>query len=128
MAVKKQLDVVTATSQHLISRMDLNHRIGGFDHYLHVTLPQDLDAICLRLVAYFAAEPLKEIHIVYPRDWWEAVKDRFAPAWFKRHWPVRRQEHHIDIKAIWSQFRPAKGTEKYGPFLPYVLDRSYGDE
>jgi hypothetical protein len=25
----------------------------------------------------------------YPADWWEAVKERFAPEWFKRRWPVR---------------------------------------
>ena len=24
-----------------------------------------------------------------PRDWWEHVKERFAPQWFLRRWPVK---------------------------------------
>jgi hypothetical protein len=30
-----------------------------------------------------------EIVITYPRDWWEAVKSRFAPLWFIKRWPVK---------------------------------------
>ena len=31
-------------------------------------------------------ETLQEVR--YPRDWWQAVKNRFAPTWALRRWPV----------------------------------------
>lgn len=33
--------------------------------------------------------------IRYPADWWEAVKERWAPRWFLRRWPVRYR--HFDV-------------------------------
>ena len=30
----------------------------------------------------------QRIKALWPRDWWQAVKERFAPAWAKRRWPV----------------------------------------
>ena len=26
-----------------------------------------------------------------PADWWEAVKERWVPAWAKRRWPVKKR-------------------------------------
>ena len=28
------------------------------------------------------------MQVIYPRDWWQAVKARFAPLWLRRRWPV----------------------------------------
>ena len=30
-----------------------------------------------------------------PRDWWQAVKERFAPKWFAKRWPVQFDEFKI---------------------------------
>lgn len=27
--------------------------------------------------------------VTYPADWWQAVKERFAPPWFLKRWPVK---------------------------------------
>jgi len=27
--------------------------------------------------------------VIYPADWWQAVKQRFAPAWCLKRWPVK---------------------------------------
>lgn len=33
----------------------------------------------------------------YPANWIEALKDRFAPGWFLRRWPVRRSRIDMDV-------------------------------
>ena len=42
-----------------------------------------------RLVAVMAGELLEVPAAVYPRDWKEALKERFLPRWARRWWPVR---------------------------------------
>lgn len=36
-----------------------------------------------------------EIHRRWPMDWWQALKENWAPRWFLRRWPV--QYERIDI-------------------------------
>jgi hypothetical protein len=36
------------------------------------------------------------IHRSWPANWWEAVKERFAPQWFKSRWPVKLLKVDID--------------------------------
>jgi len=40
------------------------------------------------LFAEMAGESLEIPAITYPRDWIEAVKERFLPRWARRRWPV----------------------------------------
>jgi hypothetical protein len=37
----------------------------------------------------------------YPADWKEALKARFAPAWFLRRWPVRKSR--IDMTVLYPK-------------------------
>ena len=34
----------------------------------------------------YAEQPCEPVK--YPADWWQAVKERFAPAWALKRWPV----------------------------------------
>ena len=45
-------------------------------------------SLIIQLVASFPAVLKETISIKYPRNWWEALKERFAPEWFKRAYPV----------------------------------------
>jgi hypothetical protein len=44
-------------------------------------------------------------HVQYPEDWWQAVKERWAPAWCKQRWPVRYKTIDLDLKAVWPTLR-----------------------
>ena len=41
--------------------------------------------------------------IRYPATWWDAVKERFAPAWYIKRWPIAYISH--DIKAEYPSFK-----------------------
>ena len=46
-------------------------------------------------------------HIVrYPADWWQAVKDRFAPAWFRDRYPVKFVTIEASAKMLYPDIEP----------------------
>ncbi len=49
------------------------------------------DELCVMLVQHIAKQKITEEHVVavWPEDWWQAFKQRFAPVWFLRRWPVK---------------------------------------
>ena len=53
--------------------------------------------IVLRIVQEVYGRQLEKVEASYPRDWWQAFKDRWFPGWAKQRWPVRRK--HIELIA-----------------------------
>ena len=53
--------------------------------------------IAMRVVQRVFGKTLEEVHEKYPADWRQSLKERFAPAWFLKRWPVVYK--HIDIVA-----------------------------
>jgi len=53
--------------------------------------------LVLKLRARILGERLVEIK--YPADWWQALKDRWFPAWAKERWPVCFKTY--DIAALY---------------------------
>ena len=47
------------------------------------------DEIVMRITQKVYGHQLEQIECKYPRNWKESVKERFAPEWFKRHYPVK---------------------------------------
>lgn len=43
--------------------------------------------------------------VTYPRDWWEALKLRFAPMWFTRHYPVYYHSVVFSAKTLFPDLR-----------------------
>jgi hypothetical protein len=74
--------------RELIADKRLNIHI--FDGYI--------DRIILRLEAEILGKTTKEISVSYPADWWEAVKERFAPLWIKRKYPIKYKTIKLTAK------------------------------
>lgn len=68
----------------------------------------------------------------YPADWIEALKERFAPEWFLRRWPVRKSR--IDMDVLYPRIAIPRGqhTVKIRQWTPDDYLPSYsnfqGDE
>lgn len=48
-----------------------------------------------------------------PADWWQHLKQRFAPAWVLRRWPVREKEQRVVVEALrlFPEFVPPRVGE-----------------
>jgi hypothetical protein len=53
----------------------------------------------------------------YPRDWWQAFKQRFLPAWALKRWPVTETELTVDVRLLYP-----KGTDE-SPVLHTTVRR-----
>ena len=120
MITQVQLTVVEAVATHAISQHEMENI--GFQQYITVRLPQELENMVLSMVSLFAADNIQNIKITTPINWWEHLKQTHAPAFFLKRWPVKSHTRTVDIKAIWAGYKPP--TDKWGPMLPYVLDTS----
>ncbi len=63
----------------------------GIDAVVKFTDSVDFVSNDLELAAkfYLDAQLLDEVQVRYPDGWFEALKERFAPAWLKARLPVR---------------------------------------
>jgi len=50
----------------------------------------------VRILNQIAVRQIERITYSWPADWKEAVKERFAPKWFKNKWPVKyTRKNHV---------------------------------
>lgn len=43
--------------------------------------------------------------IQYPRDWWQAFKERWYPKWLLAKYPVRYKVFEVDVKALYPDLK-----------------------
>jgi len=73
------------------------------------------------LTAMVAGERVSEVR--YPRDWWQAVRERFLPKWWLQRFPV--QYHTWKADAHYPQLKLERGS--FNPVLHvYSSERSQG--
>ncbi len=71
--------------------------VGGIE----VLLLEEVDRLAVEIRRHMLAvdEESQVREVSYPRDWWEAVKQRFAPSWFLCRWPIRFRTHRLEVKS-----------------------------
>ncbi|KKM76749.1 hypothetical protein LCGC14_1377010 [marine sediment metagenome] len=75
----------------------------------------------LTLTAGVAGERVSEVR--YPRDWWQAVREKFLPKWWLQRFPV--QYHTWKADAHYPQLKLERGS--FNPVLHvYSSERSQG--
>lgn len=95
-------------------RFDIAQRIDKYvlDYKINV-----IEAIGDNIEAFVrftvAGERLPGKTIEYPADWWESVKERFAPKWARAKWPVKYKIHTIEFAVLYPNFKPKLPDEPW---------------
>ncbi len=71
---------------------------------------EELDYLILTIRQEIFGQRVQSITEQWPDDWWQAVKERFAPRWFRRYWPVKYHVLSVDVKALYPEICPPKHT------------------
>lgn len=71
------------------------------------------DRWAFRLRSRIWCEQYREIVIEHPADWWQAVRERFAPSWWLRRFPVRKVEHRITPAIIYPNLAVSMPHESH---------------
>ena len=87
------------------------------------------DGLRQAVSSWYIASINSDHSMEFPENWWEALKDAWAPVWFRKRWPVRKKRvigrmffPQVDMdglrdQRVYSFFRLSDS---------YVLDRSSG--
>ena len=107
------LDQVTLHAMKLAATRYLDDEVVGpllsrGDLTCQAVFDDLLDEFILRFRAVILGEELQKV--TYPADWWQAVKDRWFPAWLKRRYPVIMNT--VEAVALYPSL-PAKTAPGY---------------
>src|SRR5574341_1521167 len=64
-------------------------------------LPELTNKISWHIRGYVWSEKLGKHTVSYPKDWWEALKQRFAPEWLLQRWPVECTKVVLEASALY---------------------------
>lgn len=105
-----------AIKEHVLKAIHLNHhwRIDerSAERILHHTdlryeiCERTRDLFILLVTQIYAGPPQTKTISAYPADWWQAVKQRFAPKWFLRRYPVKTILFTITVQDIFPDIMP----------------------
>ena len=85
------------------------------------------DHLVGKMTTYIWGLNEQRITAIWPRDWWQAVKQRFAPAWFLRRWPVLcDQIDQPQFEAVYLALHGDKITADPGRHGSFPFIRSQG--
>jgi hypothetical protein len=101
-----------------VSRVELEAMKIGLQQRLSVELlgagvETSYDALtqsvifALRGFVWAEKESVRHQEAKYPRDWWQALKERWFPKWLLDKYPVDYHVITIDVKAIYPTFKQA---------------------
>ena len=66
-----------------------------------------IDQMILRIKGFVWGEELEPRTIKYPRDWWQAFKQRWFPEWALKRWPVMNTTLHISAAILYPGIVPS---------------------
>lgn len=91
--------------------------------HAEVDVDRILYEIRFRVRGYLLGETLETIVKHYPKDWWQAFKERWFPRWAKIRWPVEYTELSASIKAIYPKLKVSLPDEEH-QIIIHLYDRT----
>ena len=110
---KVDLPIEQICSQVSISKLALT-----YSNQPELIIRQAVDQVVMRLVAMVPAQPTKPVSYKYPANWWEHVKERFAPKWFLKRFPVEYEIYSVEAKVFYPQIKLP--MQQYVPTFSFV--------
>lgn len=91
---------------------------------LQIKRERDIVSDCINFIAtYFSAgtQPRQiSIHLQWPKNWVEAVKERWFPKWWLRRWPVEYERYDRE-ETIYMRICPHMNIPLEKPHLEWLL-------
>ena len=91
----------------LLTELTDEYLIEDIDFSNHWSFIKDTTMMRIKGFVWAEDERVKRQEVKYPRNWWQAFKERFFPGWVLKRWPVEYHNVVLDVMAIYPNFRPA---------------------
>ena len=88
--------------------------------------------LSVRIVKTIWGREMQEKEIQYPSNWWEAVKERWAPQWIKDRWPIGYTTERLTARELYPHMifpdRSNRTIVILGGNIPRHMDQRMIDE
>ncbi len=98
---RENLEMMEAVVLKCVTESDIRAVIARVDVDFEEYASFLTDDLLIRLKAEVLGEHIRLPAIRYPANWKEAVKERFAPLWFLKRWPVQYAEKAFDVRVVY---------------------------
>ncbi len=65
----------------------------------------EVEGMIVGIRAHVLAKEIGHERYRWPADWWQALKDRWAPRWFLKRWPVEYHTIHMNVWHTYPKLR-----------------------
>lgn len=79
----------------------------------------------LRMERYLYGTKLSDFTVKHPADWFEALKERWFPAWLLKRYPVLYTHHRVEQHAVFPDW-VAPAQDRLGPVSLMVVNPNNG--
>lgn len=120
----KKFETVILEKTRFCIQQEMNKRRLGIAN-LEVDVSPHLERLVFRLTAMLLNGPKKEridIEERYPADWWQAVKERWFPAWAIKRWPVNYKVISVHKEMV-TRMCPHIATPENRPHVAFLMER-----
>ena len=66
-----------------------------------IIISEEIGRTIINSVTQILGKDIREIEIKYPKNWKEAIKERFLPDFFKKYFPVKYKKHEIKASVLY---------------------------
>lgn len=98
---ERLIEILTLMGQDLISQNMWS--LGPTPTFV---VRQRLEGLAIEIQSRICGEQVGQITLRAPADWWQHFKERWAPRWWLRRWPVRYRTQVADVKAVFPDYAP----------------------
>lgn len=70
---------------------------------VRVLIDNMLDGIIISVRQSILSQQIDSVAVIHPADWWQAVKEEFAPEWFLERWPVEYNKTVVEVRAVYPK-------------------------
>lgn len=93
-----QLEIFRAAAERVLSSRNLQEMGAGFNFNYAVDI---LENLVIHFTRDIASWKVCDQEIRYPKDWWQAFKERWFPRWLRRKFPVRWTTWSSKASILW---------------------------
>ena len=86
--------------------------------------PEDMYAVIFTMMDYIWAQNMGHHEFKWPRDWWQAFRERWCPRWWLARHPVLYHHKGFQVHVAYPTFRPPEPL-KNKPFVWKVQEKDW---
>lgn len=85
-------------SEELLRYFAITPEVDWYEHLRFVG-----DELVLQARQQVLGTTLERVVVEYPADWWQAFRQRWAPAWWLRRYPVCCTRRTVEVRALYPK-------------------------